>query len=275
MRCLPCLLALILFTAMRAAPADIALPPIPEKTVVLTMDDAVKSHRTFAGPLLKELGFNATFFVTHFWMEDQENFMSWQDIAELNEMGFEIGNHTWTHPGINSPLQASRLAEELQQVEDALAAVQVPKPISFAWPGNAYFPEAVTILRDRGYQLARRGMQPEVPYGEAKAGVTFVPGAYDPLLIPSTGDAYPNWNLEHFKVVVGEAKAGHAVVVQFHGVPDIAHPWVHTPPEQFKEYMEYLKQEGYHVIALRDLLQYFVPAPVAGDPHRMSAYPLK
>ena len=32
---------------------------IPEKTVVLTFDDAVKSHRTIVGPLLKKLGFKA------------------------------------------------------------------------------------------------------------------------------------------------------------------------------------------------------------------------
>ena len=32
---------------------------IPDKLVVLTFDDAVKSHRTFVAPLLKELGFGA------------------------------------------------------------------------------------------------------------------------------------------------------------------------------------------------------------------------
>ena len=36
---------------------------VPAKLVVLTLDDAVKSHRTFVAPLLKELGFGATFFV--------------------------------------------------------------------------------------------------------------------------------------------------------------------------------------------------------------------
>ena len=41
-----------------------------DRVVVLTFDDAVKSHRTFVAPLLKELGFGATFFVTHRWMAD-------------------------------------------------------------------------------------------------------------------------------------------------------------------------------------------------------------
>jgi peptidoglycan/xylan/chitin deacetylase (PgdA/CDA1 family) len=38
--------------------------------VVLTLDDAPKSHRTFVAPLLKELGFGATFFITHGFMTD-------------------------------------------------------------------------------------------------------------------------------------------------------------------------------------------------------------
>src|SRR5947209_17656578 len=86
---------------------------IPDKLVVLTFDDAVKSHRTFVAPLLRELGFRATFFVTHCWMDDVENFMTWHEIAELHEMGFEIGNHAWTHSDYSTPRGASHLAGEL------------------------------------------------------------------------------------------------------------------------------------------------------------------
>ena len=87
--------------------------PIPDKTVVLTFDDAVKSHRTFVAPLLKEMEFRATFFVSHRWMDDRENFMTWQEIAELHQMGFEIGNHTWTHGDFSSPRGAAHLHGEL------------------------------------------------------------------------------------------------------------------------------------------------------------------
>ena len=62
--------------------------------VVLTFDDAVKSHHRFVAPLLKDLGFRATFFVTRHWMADTENFMTWEGIAEIHETGFEIGNHS-------------------------------------------------------------------------------------------------------------------------------------------------------------------------------------
>ena len=83
--------------------------PDGDKIVVLTFDDAVKSHRTFVAPLLKDLGFGATFFVTHSWMADIANFMSWEEIAEIHRMGFEIGNHSWTHANFSVDRKSTRL----------------------------------------------------------------------------------------------------------------------------------------------------------------------
>jgi peptidoglycan/xylan/chitin deacetylase (PgdA/CDA1 family)/pimeloyl-ACP methyl ester carboxylesterase len=241
-------------------------PAIPPKTVVLTFDDAVKSHVTVVAPYLKQLGFQATFFITQNWMKDTANFLSWEDVAEIHRMGFEIGNHSWTHADFGKVENGARLGEELDQVEKELAKVGVPKPVSFAWCGNTFGPEAIRQLRVFGYKLARRGMQPEKPYGKIELGPALDVSKYHPLLIPTTGDAYPDWTLDHFKKVVNSAKPGEAVVLQFHGVPDVAHPWVHTPPEAFKQYMTWLKENGYHAIAMRDLLPYYNAAQLPDDP---------
>lgn len=247
-----------------------ALAP-PSKAVVLTFDDAVKSHRAFVGPLLKELGFRATFFVTHRWMPDTANFMSWQEIAELHAMGFEIGNHSWTHADFSTPRAAARLEAELSLVEYELNRVKVPKPTSFAWCGNTFGPESLAVLREHGIKLARRGGAPEVEYGKVVVGPVYDPARHHPLLIPTTGDAYPDWTFEHFLKVMAEARDGRIVVLQFHGVPDIAHPWVHTPPEPFRRYMEYLKQQGFTTLALRDLAPY-LPASPPADPLLQTRY---
>jgi len=244
------------FGAMFAAAAS-----IPEKTVVLTFDDAVKSHRTIVGPLLNKLGFNATFFITHRWMEEKKHFLSWQDVAELHGMGFEIGNHSWTHGDFSTPRTASRLAGDLALVDYELARVKVPKPVSFAWSGNSFGPEALEVLRDCGIKYARRGGQPEVEYGRMVLGPAFDPAKHHPLLIPTTGDAYPDWTFEHFQKVINSARPGQLVVLQFHGVPDVIHPWVHTPADAFARYMEHLKTAGYRALALKDVAPYLGPAP--------------
>jgi peptidoglycan/xylan/chitin deacetylase (PgdA/CDA1 family) len=244
----------------------------PERIVVLTFDDAVKSHRTFVAPLLKKLGFGATFFVTQCWMNDSENFMTWKEIAEIHEMGFEIGNHSWTHADFSQPSNAARLSEELKQVETELERVGVPRPTSFAYCGNGFGPESIDVLKKRSYRLARRGMQPEIPYGQIQVGPTFDPLKHHPLLIPTSGDAYPGWTLDHFRKVVDRAGKGQIVVLQFHGVPDLQHPWVNTSPELFAQLMTYLKEQKFRVVALRGI-EPSLPKTTPVDPLLQTRYP--
>ena len=228
----------------------------PEMLVVLTFDDAVKSHLEYVAPLLKEKEFGATFFITAEWMEDTANFLDWEEVAAIHGMGFEIGNHAWEHNAFYTPREIGRLEKSLQRVDSALASYGVPKPVSFAYTGNHYAPGTVEKIRELGYRFARRGMQPEQPYGKILPGPLFDPGLNNRLVIPTTADAYPRWTLEYFKSVIERAEPGKAIILQFHGVPDKAHPWVHTDPELFRQCMDYLEKCGARVIALKDLEQY-------------------
>ena len=55
-------------------------------------------------------------------------------------------------------------------------------------------------------------------------------------------------------------------MLQFHGVPEGEHPWVNTPRERFEEYMKYLHDHDFKVIALRDLARYVDPSRRPEDP---------
>ena len=267
-----CLLILILL-GLTADPLSAA--DIPAKTVVLTFDDAVKTQVTNVAPLLKELGFHATFFISQRWMDDKANFMTWDEVAQLHGMGFEIGNHSWTHSDFSTPENAARLGLELEMVDKELARVGVPKPVSFAWCGNSFGPEAVEVLQRHGIKIARRGMQPEVEYGKIEPGPALDVAKNHPLMVPTTGDAYPGWTLEHFKRVLASVKPGEIVVLQFHGVPDVAHPWVNTPADNFRLYMHYLHDNGYRTIAMEDLLQFYDTAHLPRDPMLTTRYPAR
>ena len=141
----------------------------------------------------------------------------------------------------------------------------IPAPVSFAWPGNRFHVNALPVLQQAGIRFARRGGEPEVPYAVG-GGVAYEPGIDHPLLIPTTGDARPDWSLANLQRAVEKAGDGKICVLQFHGVPDGEHPWVNTPRERFEEYMAWLHHEGFKVIALRDLARYGSEKPTPTDP---------
>ena len=76
-----------------------AADAVPDKIVVLTFDDSVRSQFDVVRPLLKQYGFGATFFITEGFefQKDKQNYMTWDQIRELHIDGFEIGNHTRDH----------------------------------------------------------------------------------------------------------------------------------------------------------------------------------
>ncbi len=243
-----------------------AREPIPDRLVVLTFDDSVKSHYTVARPLLKRYGFGATFFITEgfTFRTNKKDYMTWDEIRGLHEDGFEIGNHTRDHMGVSDE-NVPRLEAQLSAIEAQCAKHGIPKPVTFAWPGNAISDRAFAVLRKRGIRFARRGGAPEYPY-ERGRGFAYEPGRDHPLLVPSAGDARPDWSMSDFVRAVEQAKDGRIAVLQFHGVPEGEHPWVHTPRERFEDYMRYLRENDYTVIALRDLERYVDPDDPPEDP---------
>lgn len=258
-------MALLLFPApplLRAA----ALEPIPDRLVVLTFDDSVASQHRVVRPLLKELEFGATFFITEgfSFRSNKTDYMTWAQIAELHRDGFEIGNHTRDHMGVTADT-LGLLRSQVEAINERCAENGIPRPVSFSWPGNSIHPGAFPILRDLGIRFARRGGSPEHPYDQGR-GVAYEPGQDHPLYVPSAGDARPNWTLEDFRRAVDQARDGRIAVIQFHGVPDRDHPWVSFPEDRFREAMAYLKSGGFRVIALRELSRYVDAGVWPADP---------
>jgi peptidoglycan/xylan/chitin deacetylase (PgdA/CDA1 family) len=232
---------------------------VPDKLVVLTFDDAVRSHYTTVAPLLKRYGFGATFFVTEFPappFSDTTLYMTWPQIGALAAMGFEVGNHTWKHTHVTR-MDRARFVEELRYIEEKLRSLGAPLPTSFAYPAYATTPDAPNTLHEQGYRLARIG-----------GGRAYDPLRDDPLLIPSftTGANNRDEILRAFEL----ARDGRIVVLTIHGVPDTAHPWVNMPVALFEEYLRWLSEHGYRVVALRDVQRYVPPLgrDAAGTPRR-------
>lgn len=239
---------------------------VPDRLVVLTFDDACASHDSVVRPLLKQHGFGATFFITEgfSFLTNKQGYLTWSQIKELSDDGFEIGNHTRDHWSV-SARNLDPLREQVEAINARCAEHGIPRPVSFAYPGNAIVPAALPILQELGFRYARRGGAPEHPY-EWGNGFAYEPGRDHPLLLPSAGDARPDWSLADFQRAVDQARDGRIAIVQFHGVPDAEHPWVNTSPERFTQFLDYLATNQFQVIALRDLARYVGDVPPPADP---------
>jgi peptidoglycan/xylan/chitin deacetylase (PgdA/CDA1 family) len=234
-----------LLIGLGLATAPSRVRPAPDHLVVLTFDDAAVSHATYVAPLLKKYGFGATFFVCEFReppFADKSKYMSWAQIRQLHRWGFEVGSHTLTHRHVNK-LSESELAAELDSIESRCRTNHIPKPVTFAYPGYDTHARALAVLPAKGYRLARTGGNR--PYD---------PATDNPLLIPSFTTLATN--RQEILDALASAKDGRIVVLTIHGVPDYAHDWVTTPPALFEEYLRYLHEHRYHVVALRDVAKY-------------------
>lgn len=243
-----------LAAAFAAEPAVLA-PAVPDKIVVLTFDDSVASHATFVAPLLKKLGFGATFFITEGFefAADKEHYMTWEQIKALHDDGFEIGNHTRHHTAVTAQ-KPEQIIADIEYIEKQCEAHGIPRPTSFCYPNYKTSDAAVKILRKRGYQFARTGIFKP-----------FDPAHDEPRLMPHVFDSKPASTFEQFTKAVASANDGKIAVITFHGVPDIKHPWVNTDPSQFEKFMQHLKDQHCTVIAVRDMAKYLPKRPPAGD----------
>jgi peptidoglycan/xylan/chitin deacetylase (PgdA/CDA1 family) len=219
--------------------------PVPDKLVVLSFDDGPATHATTVAPLLKKYGFGGTFFVCEFPPDfnDKSKYMSWQQMQQLDKMGFEVANHTHHHVNVKK-MDKKTFMDELAYIEDTCKALRMKTPmVSFAYPGYTTDTAAIGILQERGYQFARTGGN----------------RAYDPLtdhpyLIPSF--TMLDTNRAEIMHAFDLARNGRIVVLTIHGVPDVPHPWVTTSPALFEEHLKYLRDNHFKVISLRELIEY-------------------
>jgi peptidoglycan/xylan/chitin deacetylase (PgdA/CDA1 family) len=137
-------------------------PPLPPRSVVITVDDAHRSVYTDMLPLVRQYRVPVTLFVYPSAISHAPYAMSWEQLRELQESGlFEIQSHSYWHP--NFKVEKKRLSH--QQYEQ-LVAMQLTKSKAtlernlglhvdmLAWPFGIYDDELLKQAADAGYVAA-------------------------------------------------------------------------------------------------------------------------
>ena len=132
---------------------------LPERAVVITIDDAYRSIYTVAHQRFRAYGFPYTVFVATDAVDDGlPVYMSWEEMRELEAQGATFANHGAAH---RSTIEEGGFASEDERLALVRADVEKgwrrlteeldPLPGVFAYPYGEYDAATAGLLREMGY----------------------------------------------------------------------------------------------------------------------------
>lgn len=133
---------------------------IPEKSVAITFDDGWVSIYDIAFPILKEYGFPATIFIYTDFIGGGKA-MSWKQIKELSEAGFDIQCQTKSHRDLAVLKKKESFKEYFNSIE---MEISYPKKLikkklnkecnCLAYPYGKTNNLVIAMLKKHGYRAA-------------------------------------------------------------------------------------------------------------------------
>ncbi|AGK95298.1 polysaccharide deacetylase family protein [Clostridium pasteurianum] len=127
--------------------------PVPEKSVVLTFDDAYEDNYTNAYPILKEFGFRATIFVITGGTDKIGAYLTSAQLKEMDANGIDIQSHTVNHEELDK-LSLKEQQETLVQSKQFLEKLLNKKVDYIAYPYGKYNNFTEQAAQNAGYTMA-------------------------------------------------------------------------------------------------------------------------
>lgn len=123
--------------------------PLPPKPVVITFDDGYATFHSIVVPTLRQHGFTATAFITTGLIGRKEH-MTWDQVAELPNLGIEIGAHSVTHPDLRT-VSGARLTREVAEAKRELEERTGARVDFFCYPAGKYNDQTPGAVKTAGY----------------------------------------------------------------------------------------------------------------------------
>jgi peptidoglycan/xylan/chitin deacetylase (PgdA/CDA1 family) len=170
--------------------AGLAAGSLADRAVAITFDDGYAST-VRAEPILREFGYPGTVFVVADYVGSGEPFswpgvdqwrhgpfagevmpLTWSQIGDLVEAGWEIASHTRTHPYLPA-LETRELEDELAGSRETIIR-HVGRCAAIAYPYGGLDDRVVAAVRRSGYRSAcavSRGAHAGDPYRMPRVGL--------------------------------------------------------------------------------------------------------
>jgi peptidoglycan/xylan/chitin deacetylase (PgdA/CDA1 family) len=143
---------------------------IPKRSVVITIDDGYSSVYDIAYPILKKYGFRATLFLYTDFAGVARSAVTWQQVKEMKDYGFEVGSHTVSHCDLTKKQAAEdgktyveRIRKELIDSKQIIDRKLNQDTVFFAFPYGSYNQQVIKLCEDAGYMMGvsvKKGSNP-------------------------------------------------------------------------------------------------------------------
>ncbi len=125
---------------------------IPEKTVVITIDDGYRSTME-AFRILRRFGYPFTVFLYMEAVGRYPDFLTYRDIEELKRYGkVEFENHSYSHRAFGLMKDLDAFVKDLERSERRFERLFGRRPRFYALPFGYYNRQILKALKDRGYE---------------------------------------------------------------------------------------------------------------------------
>ena len=128
---------------------------IPEKSVVITLDDGYVDNYTSAFPILKEYGLKATVFVVTSTIDKDKRCLNTSQIKEMDSYGINIESHTVKHEELNKMTYNEQL-KTLKESKKALEEILKRDVNCIAYPYGKYNDDTLKATKEAGYNIGLR-----------------------------------------------------------------------------------------------------------------------
>jgi len=141
---------------------------LPRRPLMIDFDHPVLSMRYEVADILREFGFKGNLFINTGVLDEMyrhplparesRDYMTWEEIGELKQMGWHIGAHTVTHPDLSQLAKidpdGDLFRREIVQSNDTLQTRLGVAPRDFAFTGTTWSRQAENIVKEH-YRFGR------------------------------------------------------------------------------------------------------------------------
>lgn len=126
---------------------------LPEKSVLITVDDGYDDTYTYVYPIMKKYNLIANIMIPT-GLIGKAGYMTWDHLKEMKQSPvINIYNHTHTHAALGN-ITAEEIEKEIITADADLESNLGIRKNIFAYPYGSFTPQAIEILKEHGFIAA-------------------------------------------------------------------------------------------------------------------------